>query len=288
MKNKIAWVIDSVSYVSDEFLAHPDVYVAPLTINFGNEQYVDGENLTTEELYHKINTTKAVPTTSQPSTGSFEALYKELAAKGYDCAIAVHISSELSGTIASSTAGASLVPEFPVHIIDSLSMSYGISYIVERGIQLHEEGKALADILTVMKRLVGKLQNYILIGKLDQLYKGGRMGGVQYFLGSLLKVKPIVQLSADGHLFPFDKVRSEKKAFQYLVDRVREKENQIQSVLYIMHGNIESRAKQLKEAILEKSPHLTVKIGDISSTIAVHAGEETLAILWFEEEGTES
>lgn len=287
MTQKIAWIIDSLGYLSPELAARSDVFVAPLTIHFGTDSYVDGESLTTDELYEKINTTKSIPTTSQPSAGYFEKLYRSLKEEGYDCAIAVHISSKLSGTFASSNAGAELA-NFTVHTVDSLSMSYGMTYMLERGIETYEETKSIEQTMQVIQNLVAKLQNYILIGKLDQLYKGGRMSGVQYFLGSLLKMKPVVHMNNEGLLIPYDKVRSEKRGVQYLIDRVTEKANQMTSCLYIMHGNVEERAIALKEAIHKQIPNLDIRIGEISSSIAVHAGEETLAILWFEDDGTTS
>ncbi|QTD40665.1 DegV family protein [Sporosarcina sp. Te-1] len=276
-KKPLAWIVDSTAYIPKELKEHPDFYSIPLNIHFGDKQFVDGIDLTPAELYENIKGAVEFPKTSQPSAGEFAEQFKQLAAD-YEQAIAVHISGKLSGTLASSMAGAELAA-FPITFIDSLSLSYGITGMIQKGMALHESGATVNEIKQQLESMAGTVNNYILIGQLDQLYKGGRMSGVQFFLGSLLKVKPIIQLSETGTLEVIDKVRSEKKALQYLVDKVAASHP---SVVYLMHGNVPDQAKQLKEMLLQSNPELKVEIGDISSTLAVHAGEGTLAVLWFD------
>ena len=108
------------------------------------------------------------------------------------------------------------------------------------------------------------------------------MNAVQFFLGSLLKVKPIVQITPEGELQPVEKVRSEKKALQYLVDKVAAGHHAGRRKIYLMQGNVIDQAEHLKNLITEQVPDLEVEIGDISSVLAVHAGEGTLAVLWFD------
>ena len=108
------------------------------------------------------------------------------------------------------------------------------------------------------------------------------MNGVQFFLGSLLKVKPIIQITSDGKLEAIDKVRSEKKALQYLVDKVAAGHQKGKGKVYLMQGNALETAEQLKTLIMSQVPDLSVEIGDISSTLAVHAGEGTIAMLWYD------
>lgn len=279
-KKPIAWIVDSTAYVSEELKQHPDFFSVPLNIHFGEKQFVDGVDLNPEQLYAKIKKAEEFPKTSQPSPGEFAERFKVIAEQ-YEQAIAVHVSSKLSGTLSSSTAGAELAG-FPVTFIDSLSLSYGISGLIEKGIDMYDSGASVQEITAELKKMVGTVHNFILIGQLDQLYKGGRMSGVQFFLGSLLKVKPIVQISSEGELVAIDKVRSEKKALQYLVDKIATSHHAGRKSIHLMHGNILDQAEHLKNLITEQVPDLEVKIGDISSVLAVHAGEGTLAVFWFD------
>lgn len=279
-KKPIAWITDSTAYISDELKNHPDFYSIPLNIHFGEKQFVDGVDLTPAQLYENIKNATEFPKTSQPSAGEFAEKFKAIA-ENYEQAIAVHVSAELSGTLASSMAGAEIAG-FPITFIDSRSLSYGITGLIDKGIELQNEGASLAEIKEQLEKMTGTLKNFIYIGKLEQLYKGGRMNGVQFFLGSLLKVKPIIQLTSDGKLEAIDKVRSEKKALQYLVDKVAEGHQKGKGKVYLMQGNALETAEQLKALITSQVPELSVEIGDISSTLAVHAGEGTIAMLWYD------
>ena len=280
-KKPLAWIVDSTAYVSPELQAHPDFFSVPLNIHFGDKQYIDGIDLTPEQLYSKIKTANEFPKTSQPSAGEFAERFKDIA-ENYEEAIAVHVSAKMSGTLASSTGGAEIAG-FPVTFIDSLSLSYGLTGIIERGMDMYENGASVSEIKKELDKMPGKCINYILIGKLDQLYKGGRMSAAQFYLGSLLKVKPIVQISKEGELQAIDKVRSEKRALQYLINKIAEANRSGIKSMHLMHGNVPDQAENLKKMIIEQVPTMKVKIGDISSVLAVHAGEGTLAILWFED-----
>lgn len=279
MKKPIAWVIDTTGFITEEMKAHPDVYVVPLNIHFGTEEFIDGVDLTQAQLHQRIKAAPEFPKTSQPSAGKFAELYDKLKEE-YECAIAIHASAKLSGTIASSTAGADM-SEFKVYAVDSLALSYGLSGLMERGWELQNEGLPADQIAQKLEKETTDFRNYILIGNLTQLYKGGRMSGAQYYIGSLLQVKPIVQLTPEGELKPIDKVRSHKKAVKYLIDHAV-KDNQEHGVdsFQLMHGNSHDEAESLKRELLKAIPDAQILIGDLSSSLAVHAGEGTLALMW--------
>lgn len=279
-KKPIAWVVDSTAFISDTLAAHPDVHVVPLTIHFGQEQYADGIELTSDQLYDRIRNAEEFPKTSQPAAGEFAKLYEKIS-ENYEAILAVHVSAKLSGTLSSSKSGAEIA-EVKMDCVDSLSLSTGITKLVERGLGLQESGMELENIANDLRNQVKNFRNYILIGNLNQLYKGGRMSSVQFYLGSLLQVKPIIQITAEGELKALDKVRSQKKALAYLVDKAVDAFNNdgVRSI-DLMQGNIPDQAEELKNLIQAKVPGLEVRIGEISSVLAVHAGEGTLAILWY-------
>jgi len=279
-KKPLAWIVDSTAFISEELKQHPDFFSVPLNIHFGEKQFVDGVDLTPEQLYSKIKDAKEFPKTSQPSAGEFSEKFKVIAEQ-YEQAIAVHVSGKMSGTLASSTAGAEIAG-FPVTFIDSLSLSYGVTGLIEQGMEMYDKGATVPEIEKQLKTMAGTMHTYILMGQLEQLYKGGRMNGAQFFLGSLLKVKPIVTITKKGELEPVEKVRSEKKALQYLVDKVAAGHHPGRKTVHLMHGNVMDQAVHLKNLLTEQVPGLEVKIGDISSVLAVHAGEGTLAVLWFD------
>lgn len=277
---KIAWVVDSSAYISNLLRNHPDVYVVPINIHFGREQFVDGVDLTSEQLYERIRNGADSIKTSQPSAGEFAQLYTKLSTE-YSSIIAIHVSQSLSGTLSSSVAGAQIA-QVEVDCIDSLSLSAGITGLVEKGMKLDEDGIPYKEIVANLKTEATKFNNYILIGNLTQLYKGGRLSSAQFYLGTLLKIKPVIQINNKGELQELDKVRSHKKAIQYLINKVVDSANNEGSkTIYIMHANALQQANDLKEALLLHCPQLDIVIGEISTSLAVHAGEDTIAVLWY-------
>ena len=280
MNKKIAWVTDSTAYIPDELSNHPDLYVIPLSITFSSGTYEDGVTLSTQQLYDNIRREKEVPKTSQPSNGRFAELFETLKEKGYDAAVAVHVSADLSGTAASCRAGAEIA-EFPVEVVDSKSMSVAITRLIEIGMQLEEKQIDYKEIAQTLREEARKIENYLLLGSLDQFYKGGRMTGTQYLLGSLLSIKPIIRIF-DGKFELFEKVRSEKRATKRLLELFDQanKRNVIEKV-YIMHGNVIDKALAYKEELLKIYPTIKeVVVCELTATIGVHAGEGTVALAW--------
>jgi DegV family protein with EDD domain len=280
MTNKrIAWITDSTAFITKELEQNKDVYVMPLTIAFSSGTYEDGIDLSSDDLYMKLKAEKEVPKTSQPSVGKFAELFEKLKAD-YDCAIAVHISSKLSGTLNSCMQGAEIAG-FPVETVDSKMMSYIITGLLNKGIELQSKDMDWKEIASTLRLEANQYENYILLGNLDQFYKGGRMSGTQYLLGSILKVKPIIHVDRNGEFQLFDKVRSEKKAIRRMMELLEEsaEKHRIEQV-QIMHGNVLEKAKDIEKEILSRFPQMGTFIGEISSTIAVHAGEGTVAVVW--------
>lgn len=281
-KKKIAWVTDSTAYITKDLQENPDVYVMPLAIIFPDQTFEDGIDLTTTQLYSRINNAKEVPKTSQPSVGKFAELYTKLKAE-YDQVIAVHISGKLSGTVESSKAGMELA-ELDGEVVDSQSMSYTITTLIYKGMALAKDNVEQKRIAEILREEALKSNKFMLLGNLDQFYKGGRMSGTQFLLGNLLQIKPIITITNKGEFELFQKVRSEKKALKRLLELLQSSYDAHNiTELQIMHGNVYNKALEVKEMVKAQFPNLKIVIGELSSTIAVHAGEGTIALIWHNE-----
>jgi DegV family protein with EDD domain len=274
---KIAWVTDSTAYLSPTLKNNPDVYVLNTTLHFNDKVYKD-EELTTEELYDMLSKEKTVPKTSQPPIGEFLEVYEKIQEE-YDLAIAIHVSSKLSGTYSTSEQASKMV-DFPITVIDSKVLSYPLTDMLYAAINAHEQGKSVEEIIETINNKVDAYETYVLIGSLDQLHKSGRMNTAQYFLGNLLSVKPIIQL-ADGKIEVVDKVRTEKKAIKKVYDKLTAANNgKDLDKLFILHCNALDKANEIKKEMHQLYPSLHVDISPLSSTVGVHTGEGTIAISW--------
>lgn len=278
---KTAWVTDSTAFLDDELKNNPDLYSIPLTILMDEEEFIDGVDLTAVQLFEKLKHLKNPPKTSQPSIGSFQGLYEKLS-KEYDQIVSFLLSSKLSGTFSSSEQAAQLV-DIPVTSIDSKILAYPLSALLKKGIELSKEGKSIQEVKKEIERIRDTNETYVVVGSLEQLHRSGRMSGVQFYLGSMLNVKPIISIE-DGALKVKEKARSEKKAKEKMIDFLRSSYQKSRfKEAYILYGLHLDAAKAWEKDLQEEFPDLTFYCCPLGATIGVHAGENTLGISWFNE-----
>jgi DegV family protein with EDD domain len=275
---KTAWVTDSTAFLDEELKNHPDLYTIPLTILLDGEEFADGIDLTAAELYARLKDLKSPPKTSQPAVGIFKQLYEELS-KDYDRIVAVLISGKLSGTVSSSEQAAKLV-DIPVTTFDSQILTAPMSALLKKGIELVEAGNSIESIIDQLETLKTTNETYVLIGSLEQLHRSGRMSGLQFFLGSMLNVKPIISIE-DGALNTKEKVRSDKKAKEKILSYLKSSyEKHKFKEVYILYGLHQDHASEWKEEIEKLYSELKVICCPLGAVIGVHAGENTLGISW--------
>ncbi|MEH7082998.1 DegV family protein [Neobacillus drentensis] len=275
---KTAWVTDSTAYLDEELRNHPDLYTIPLTILLDGEEYSDGIDLTSAQLFARLKQLKNPPKTSQPSIGAFQALYEKLSAD-YDQVIAVLLSGKLSGTVSSSEQAAKLV-DIPVTTFDSNILTYPMTALLKEGMALIEAGASLESVIDQLERIKKTNETYVLVGSLEQLHRSGRMSGLKFFLGSMLNVKPIISI-VDGALNVKEKARSEKKAKERILDYLRLSYEQHHfKEVYILYGLHEEQASNWENEISKEFPELEIVRCPLGAVIGVHAGENTLGISW--------
>ncbi|MBS4190942.1 DegV family protein [Bacillus sp. FJAT-49705] len=276
---KIAWVTDSTAYLEEQMINHPDVYTIPITILLDGEEFSEGVNLTPSNLYERLKTLSSPPKTSQPSIGAFKELYERLG-ETYDVIFSVHISSKLSGTASSSEQAAQLV-DTKVITIDSKILTYPLTRIVKKGVEWAESGMDIEEIRSRLKALSDSSETYVLIGSLEQLHRSGRMSGVQFFLGSMLNIKPIISIE-DGELYVKEKVRSERKAKDKIFQLLRNA-HMLKPLkeAYILYGLHDTEAIKWKEELVQFFPEIEFQTYPLGAAIGVHAGENTIGINWF-------
>lgn len=276
---KIAWVTDSTAFKDDELMNHPDIYTLPITVLLDDQEYSDGGDLTPAHLYERLKTLKTPPKTSQPSIGAFRELFESLREK-YDVIIAVLLSGKLSGTVSSCEQASQLV-DIPVLTVDSKILTYPLTRILKKGLEYAELGMEPIAIKNKLEELRETNETYVLIGSLEQLHRSGRMSGLQFFLGSMLNVKPIISIE-NGTLHVKEKVRSERKAKEAIIQLLQKAQHQkpIEEA-YLLYGLHDMDALKWKEELNQLFPEIAFNIYPLGAAIGVHAGENTLGISWF-------
>jgi DegV family protein with EDD domain len=282
MRNlKIAWVTDSTACRTVEFENNQDIYTVPMNILIGNKEYKDGVDLFPYEMFRLLKENGADAKTSQPSIGVFQELYTSLQGE-YDHIFSIHVSGAFSGTFSSAQQAAQLV-DIPVTVMDSKILSFPLTKLILEGIAAAEKGTSTIEIEKYLEARINTGETFVMVGSLEQLHKSGRMNGLSFFLGSMLKIKPILAIK-DGKLQVEEKVRSITKGYSRMKDYLDQVllNKEIKEV-YILYGLNKQEADSWVGELSGRYPAIAFSSHELGAVIGVHAGENTLGISWFAE-----
>ncbi|WP_027883255.1 DegV family protein [Meiothermus rufus] len=264
---KVAIVTDSTSDLQAR-AAEMDVAVVPLYVNFQGKIHKDWVEITPAQIFQGVSAGAAMPSTSQPSPADFKAAYEQALQKA-DHVLSIHISSKLSGTVASANLAAQ---EFPgrITVFDSLAASMGIGMMVERAKELLDQGAELAQVLVELERIRADHVVRFTLATLEYLKKNGRIGGAQALLGGLLGIKPILTLK-EGRVEAAGRARGEKKALAEMVDSLRAwAEGRRKIRIYYLYNTEENDVAAFKAAVaaagLPLEERATSRVGGVIST----------------------
>lgn len=282
-KAKIAVVTDSTAYIPDDLLDKYDIHVIPLNVNWDDKSYLDNVEISAEEFYNKLQTESQLPTTSQPSAGAFKSLFLKLA-DDYEGVVAILISSDLSGTIASALAAKEMVGDFPVEIVDSRLTTMALGFLALKAAEVAQAGGDINQVAEAANSMIGQVRVLFVVDTLEYLHKGGRIGGAKRLLGSLLSMKPLLEL-VDGKIDTLDSVRTKKKAIQTMLSFFEEDAKAKEVIhLTIFHGVAEGDAEHVKEYVVDAYKPKTLIMSKLSPVLGVHTGPGTLGIAYYFEE----
>lgn len=276
---KIAWITDTAAQLDEAFIQKHNVHVLPLSVVFDEGSYRESIDLTQEEFYDKLRLAKVSPKTSQPAIGEMLELYEKLQSEGYDFAIALHLSSGLSGTFGSAQSAAEM-SDFKVYPIDSKIGSFPMVKMIEAGDRLFAEGKDAEEVVATLKGMAERSHLSFIPSSLNQLHKSGRVSGTQSFISNILNIKLVITF-VDGVTVMKEKVRSNKRAKQSVMSALRkDMETGTVPEVAAIHCNNAADAEIWKKELLQEFPELKVSVVPLSVCVGVHAGEGTTGLSW--------
>ena len=218
-------VTDSTADIPQDQARAAGITIVPLTVFFGDEAYLDGVELDSVSFYKKLAASKTLPRTSQPSPAAFQQAYTRLLDEGAGAILSVHLSAKLSGTFQSARTARDTLPdtvkEIPIDIIDSQSISVGMSRAILLAAQEARAGLGLAEIKAHVLDQLARTRILAVLDTLEFVRRGGRIGGARAMLGNMLSVKPIVSLR-DGEVIPVEQPRTRSKAYARIAQLVQE------------------------------------------------------------------
>jgi len=274
-------VTDSACDLPEAACVELGIEVVPLTIRFGNREYVDRKELDTESFWRELRASSVLPETAAPSVGAFEEMFRSLSDDGADGIVCINLSANLSATMQSATVAAkALEGRTHVEIIDSKSASMGIGNLVVHAARRAREGAGLDEIVREVEDRRDRQHVFAALDTLEYLRKGGRIGGAQALLGSMLSIKPVISV-IDGTVEPAGRVRTRSKALQFILDRIPEGRVEAISVLHAMAPDVDEFVERLKP----KVPGAEVVVGAIGPVIGVHTGPRVLGVAYIARPG---
>ncbi len=271
---KIALVTDGTADLTDEIIKDYDIHVVPLKVRFGNQEY-SGSELTSEEFYRRLASEEELPKTSQPSPEEFGRLYIKLL-EDYQEVISVHVSSALSGTFNSAYLAKEKFKE-RIHLVDSKTLSLGMGLMLIEAAKNIKDGQDVAWIVDNLAKARKNIETLFTLNTMEYLQKGGRIGRVQGFMGSLLNIKPIVRVGDDGVYHTYGKAHSQKKALDGLAQAFRDLAKGRKPIgLVIVHGAAHQAGTYLRETLENAFQLQTTAFTQVGPVIGVHTGPGTV------------
>ena len=258
------------------------ITVVPLTVFFGDEAYRDNVDLDNAAFYRKLQSSKELPRTSQPSPATFQEAYHQLLQEGADAILSVHLSSALSGTYQSACSARDLLQDedaaaknIPIEVIDSRSVSGGMALALQKAAAEAQQGLDIATIKEHISDQFNRTHILAVLDTLEYLHRGGRIGAARAFLGNMLSVKPIIELK-DGAVVAVEQPRTRSKAFAR-VSQLAVNTGPIEQI--IIAESDEQIGKSLAESLKAFYPG-DVDYYKLGAVIGTHTGPGTVALIF--------
>ncbi len=269
-------VCDSTADLDPAFRAAHEVRVVPLKVIFGDQTFADGVDISAEQFYKRLAAPGPFPRTSQPTPAEFEDVFRELGADG-GTIVCTTISADLSGTFASATQARAALPELDIRVIDTRSVAVGHYAAVREAVRVDESGGD-ADAVVAAIAAVGSTDKVLFtVETLEFLRRGGRIGGARAMLGSVLDIKPILEIR-DGVIEAVGRVRTYPRAIDRVVDECRQAAATWGGAdLVIAHADRPHIAAELVERmrpLVSSEPALTV----VGPVVGCHSGPGAIGV----------
>ena len=270
-------VTDSASDISLEEAEDLGIEIVPLSVRFGEAEYTDLVDLSVSDFYQKMAESDLLPSTAAPSPGAFEAAFKRCAEAGADGVICINLSLALSATgQAAQLAADALADTLPVKCIDSKSITCGLGTIIRKAAGAAKDGGSMDEIVALVENLASRTRIFATLDTLENLKKGGRIGGAKAMLGTMLQFKPCLDLSS-GEVVEAGRQRTRKKSLIWLKE-VLESEGEF-SELSIIHGDAPD-VEEFATLISDIIPIDQIRINQLGAVIGTHGGPRVLGVTY--------
>ena len=275
----VAVVTDTTHYLPADLAAQHELHLVSLYVRFGDELERESEMPDFQAFYDRLRSAKDLPTTSQPSIGDFVEVYEPLLEAGHEI-VSLHISGGISGTYDSALQARAQLEERGhggrIEVIDSATACGGLGFVALAAAARARSGGGLSEVAAHARAARDELKVWFAVDTLEYLRRGGRIGAAQAWIGSALKIKPI--LSIESEITPVERVRTSGKAFERMVEYMRSRHADGADAWMVQHIQAADQAEQLVERGREVFGTDPITVSEVGPVIGAHVGPGLLGV----------
>lgn len=277
---KVKIISDSTCDLSKELIIKNDIEIVPLYVNFNEDSYLDGVNLSVEEMYDLVSSKKVLPKTAAPAPGAFIEVFQKYLDLGYEI-VYMGIGSKFSATFSSANVAKQTLESSDIYLVDSSNLSSGTGLLVLKAAKMVEKGMSGQEIKEEIEKIVPKVRSQFVIDTLEYLYKGGRLNALSALFGGMLRIKPIIKVR-DGVMAVGKKGRgSIKNGIDLMLNEVfQDKDNIDKEFMMITHSLADKSCEYIKTSINEEMNVQNLYETSAGCVISSHCGKGTIGVLY--------
>lgn len=279
---RVGIVTDSTCDLGPEELERLGVEMVSLKVLFGEESFLDWRTIEPKVFYEKLVAAASLPKTSQPSPADFTAVYERLAAEGCDHIVSIHLSAALSGTWQSASIASETSP-VPVSVVDTKKVTQAVALVVKAAVEERDRGSDGPAVAARAQSVSESMRLFFVLDTLDYLVKGGRAGKAAGLAATLLNIKPVLEVNADGIIEPFKKVKGRKKALSELAAHVAEETASYGRVkATVLHAcTSDDGAELIRELEAARADIEIESVGLVGSVVGTYAGPNAIGVAYY-------
>ncbi len=280
---KITIVTDSSAYIPKSAQEGLDISVIPLWLIWDDDRFQDGVDIDPQTFYNRLKKSATLPTSSQPSAKEFEIFFRQVAV-GCDAIVSVLVSSKISGTVDCARMALAEIQDFPIRIVDALSSSMGLGFVVLAAARAAAAGADLDGVVAAAENMRDKVQLIFVVDTLEYLHRTGRITGAKRLLGTALRIKPILEFK-DGLIQSLSQARTKGKAFEQLLQISEERlgDKRMAEAAIVDIDNPED-GEAVQRMTNERFGPKIIHRAEVSPVVGTHVGPGAIGIAFYPED----
>jgi DegV family protein with EDD domain len=280
---KVAVLTDSTASIPENLLKELNIHTVAYYIHRGQEVLRDLVTIQRQEFLNWLATAKVLPTTASPGPGDYLEAYRDLAERGSDEIVSIHMTSKGSGAYQAATVAQSMMkeqrPDLHIEVIDTRNVSLCQGWMAIEAARAALSGLKLDEVVERVKNMIPVTRMIQTADTLKYLYMGGRIGMAQRLVGTLLNIKPLIGME-DGVIVPLGQARSRGQAYQMIVDKVEETVGKSQVKIAYVHAGAQQEVEKIKRLVESRLNAVESLIAELSPALAVHTGPGTAGLCY--------